>query len=54
MVKVKAALTRALNKANRMLPYAVDDVTKGRKKAAGGSFGRAVVGWFFWSLIVLY
>ncbi|CAJ0590128.1 unnamed protein product [Cylicocyclus nassatus] len=32
--KVKAALTRALNKEHRMLPYATEDMSKGRKKAA--------------------
>lgn len=31
--KVKAALTRALNKEHRMLPYSLDDVSKGRKKS---------------------
>ncbi|KAK0412766.1 hypothetical protein QR680_006398 [Steinernema hermaphroditum] len=32
--KVKSALTRALNKEHRLLPYAQEDVTKGRKKAS--------------------
>lgn len=31
---MKAKLTRALNKSHRMLPYHLDDVAKGRKKAA--------------------
>ncbi|KHJ98576.1 replication factor RFC1 domain protein [Oesophagostomum dentatum] len=32
--KVKAALTRALNKEHRMLPYATEDMSKGRKRGA--------------------
>lgn len=35
--KTKAALTRALNKEHRMLPYAIDDVAKSKKKS-GGSY----------------
>ncbi|KAJ1360411.1 hypothetical protein KIN20_019372 [Parelaphostrongylus tenuis] len=31
--KVKAALTRALNKEHRILPYATGDVAKGRRRA---------------------
>ncbi|VDN07258.1 unnamed protein product [Thelazia callipaeda] len=34
--KIKAALTRTLNKEHILLPYAVDTVMKGRKKAVGG------------------
>uniref|UniRef100_A0A1I7U8H6 Replication factor C subunit 1 n=1 Tax=Caenorhabditis tropicalis TaxID=1561998 RepID=A0A1I7U8H6_9PELO len=30
--KVKAALTRTLNKTSRMLPYSMDDVSKGKKR----------------------
>ncbi|KHN83844.1 Replication factor C subunit 1 [Toxocara canis] len=35
--KVKSALTRALNKEHRLLPYAVDDVVKGRRRAPDGA-----------------
>ncbi|CAI4231296.1 unnamed protein product [Auanema sp. JU1783] len=35
--KVKSALTRALNKSSRMLPYATEDITKGKKKKVAGS-----------------
>lgn len=34
--KAKSALTRALNKEHRLLPYAVVDMAKGKKKAAAG------------------
>ncbi|VDK58908.1 unnamed protein product [Anisakis simplex] len=37
--KVKAALTRALNKEHRLLPYAVDEVSKGRRKGAVDAVG---------------
>ncbi|CAL2045961.1 unnamed protein product [Caenorhabditis brenneri] len=30
--KVKAALTRTLNKTSRMLPYSIDEVSKGKKR----------------------
>ncbi|PIC28653.1 hypothetical protein B9Z55_020497 [Caenorhabditis nigoni] len=30
--KVKASLTRTLNKTSRMLPYSIDDVAKGKRK----------------------
>uniref|UniRef100_A0A8R1IY94 Uncharacterized protein n=1 Tax=Caenorhabditis japonica TaxID=281687 RepID=A0A8R1IY94_CAEJA len=32
LTKVKSALTRTLNKTNRMLPYSLDDVSKGRRR----------------------
>jgi hypothetical protein len=34
--KAKSALTRALNKEHRLLPYAIIDMAKGRKAAAVG------------------
>ncbi|VDN17813.1 unnamed protein product [Gongylonema pulchrum] len=36
--KVKAALTRTLNKEHIILPYATDTVSKGRKRATAGAF----------------
>ena len=44
--QVKAALTRALNKEHRMLPYHLDDISKGRKKAA------AATGAYFFSVVI--
>ncbi|VDM65024.1 unnamed protein product [Strongylus vulgaris] len=40
--KVKAALTRALNKEHRMLPYATDDMSKGRRRGAQQEYGQSI------------
>ncbi|KIH46742.1 replication factor RFC1 domain protein [Ancylostoma duodenale] len=36
--KVKAALTRALNKEHRMLPYATEEMSKGRRRGAQADY----------------